>query len=278
MRVLAFALPLCLLAATVQAQTVDIDFESAVEGIELSGNAEVRSEGGNPGGYLSVTDALNGQRGDIFFPDLSGNGVGRLVFSGRTGGANAAHHIDNISVTERADGFAIGADLRVGGGTDRPADGFSFNFARPNDPVFSGGEFAASPGGEANLPEEGTQTGLAIGFDEWDSGGGDVVGMSIRVDNELVEQIAFPTLNGAVDDITSLQTGPAAVDASELGWARLEIDVTGAMDGNFVGSTVQISYKGSEVFNNVIVPEPASASLLGLGSLMGLGLLRRRHK
>ena len=201
-----------------------------------------------------------------------------LSFPAEPGGANAAHHIDNLMVEERADGFSIGADLRVGGGTDRPADGFGFNFARPSDPVFSGGEFAASPGGEANLPEEGTQTGLAIGFDEWDSGGGDVVGMSIRIDNELVTQIPFDTLNGELSDITSLQTGPigpgGAGDISALGWARLEIDVTGAAGGDFVGSNVAISYKGSEVFN-AMVPEPTSMTLIGLGSL-AFGLFRRR--
>ena len=66
MRVLAFLLPICMITATVSAQTVSVDFESAVEGLELSGDAEVRAEGGNPNGYLSVTDAANGQRGTIF--------------------------------------------------------------------------------------------------------------------------------------------------------------------------------------------------------------------
>ena len=61
-------------------------------------------------------------------------------------------------------GFRFDADVRIGAGTDRPADGFSLNYARGNDPVIvnnDGSGFASSPGGEANLPEEGTQTGLS---------------------------------------------------------------------------------------------------------------------
>ena len=297
-------LAVAMLCPAVNAQTTSLDFDGAPlpAGIVMLGDAEIRSAGGNPatGGYLKVTDAANGQRGTVIFPDLSGNGLGQLIFSGRTGGANAAHHIDNILVEERADGFSIGADLRVGGGTDRPADGFSFNFARPSDPVLqvdaggNRGAFAASPAGETNLPEEGTQTGLAIGFDEWQSGPADpnatatncgdfvafdCIGMSIRIDNELFAQIAFPTLNGELGDITSLQTGPRVRGGGldGLGWSRLDIDVTGASGGNFLGSNVAISYKGTQVFNQVI-PEPASISLLGLGGLFGVGALRRRRQ
>ncbi len=50
--------------------------------------------------------------------------------------------------------------------------------------------------GENNLPEEGSQTGLGIGFDAWVSGGQDIVGISVRVDGEMVEQVAAGTLNG----------------------------------------------------------------------------------
>ncbi len=211
------------------AEDLDLDFDT--EPPQFFGDAQRRNEGGNPGGYVSVTDALNGQRGAIIFPPVD------------TGGA-----------------FSIGADLRVGGGTDRPADGFSFNFARPDDPVLDDGEdWASSPTGEGNLPEEGTTTGLAIGFDEWFSGGDDVVGMSVRIDNELVAQIEFPTLNGALDDLTSLQTGPLVDDGADpldhLGWARLEI----SLDAD---SKLRITYKGLEVFNEVVAYEAGVGQLV----------------
>lgn len=262
--------------------SLDLDFNTdpADLGVQFTGNSEWRTTGGvDDSGYLKVTDAANGERGAIVFPDLENGAV----------------------VT----GFTITADLRVGGGTDRPADGFSFNFARPSDPVFQdpiGEGWAASPGGEENLPEEGTTTGLGIGFDEWDSGGGDVVGMSVRVDNELVSQIELPTLNGALDDVTSLQTGPNTDGVAGLGWAPLEITLS-------TDKNLSISYKGNEVFNAPVdfaasagqlvfggrtggansnhhidnisvttVPEPGSLliALTGLCALLGLQIRRRR--
>ena len=258
---------------------VCLDFESALPaGTLVFGDTAAREMGGNGGGgYLSVTDAANGQRGGIVFPALGGS-ENQLVFGGRTGGANGNHHIDNIEVNVDGNNFAIAADLRVGGGTDRPADGFSFNFARPSDPVLVDGQgYAASPGGEANLPEEGTTTGIAIGFDEWDSGSGDVVGLSVRVDGELVKQIEMPTLNGALDDITSLQTGPNDNGVDGLGWAKLEIEVTGdAAATSFIGKNLRIAYKGAEVFDAEIVPEPTSFTLVGMG-VLALALVRRRR-
>ena len=161
----------------------------------------------------------------------------------------------------------IKADLPVGGGTDRPADGFSFNLARPGDPVLDDGQGFAGWGTETDLPEEGTTTGLGIGFDEWDSGGGDVVGMSVRIDNTLVQQIALPTLNGTLEDITSLQTGPrgpaGAGDISVLGWAPFEIDLQ-------ADKTLKISWKNNVVFNGPIAIEPLAGQLVFGGRTGGV--------
>ncbi|MCP4194151.1 MAG: LamG domain-containing protein, partial [Planctomycetaceae bacterium] len=145
------------------------DFDSD-EGVAVYGDGEVRAEGGYAGGYLKVTDAANGQRGKVIVPD-SGLG-GQFVFGGRTGGANAAHHIDNLEASVADGRVDISALLRVGGGTDRPADGFSFNFVKPGDPTLAEDTNGwAGIGGEPNnLPEEGTTTGISIGFDEWQSG------------------------------------------------------------------------------------------------------------
>ena len=121
---------LCSLQVSGEEFVLDFETDPQDLNVEFFGNAEWRDEGGfEDTGYLSVTDALNGQRGAIVFPDLSNGG----------------------SLTS----FSIEADLRVGGGTARPADGFSFNFVRPNDPGLDDGEgWAASPTGEQNLPKK----------------------------------------------------------------------------------------------------------------------------
>lgn len=262
------------------------DFDANDEGATVFGDGEIRLDGGFEGGYLAVTDAANGQRGKVILPD-SGAG-GQFVFGGRTGGANAAHHIDNLEASVADGRVQISARLRVGGGTDRPADGFSFNFVRPGDPVIAEDTNGwAGIGGEPeNLPEEGTTTGISIGFDEWQSGpapanndeyagpgAADVVGMSLRVDGVIVGQADLPTLNGALDDPTSLQTGDRGPggpgDTSALGWAVLTIDAP--LDGANAGNTT-VTWKGQTVN---FVPEPGT-NVLALMSIACLGLLRRK--
>jgi len=186
--------------------------------------------------YIEITDNQEGQRGAIVFDDP-------------TGGLPIG-------------GFTIRADLRVGGGTGNPADGFSFNLVRPTDPLIGTGTgFAASPTGEGNLPEEGSTTGIAIGFDEWFSGGSDTIGMSIRLDNTILREIPLGTRNGTVDDITSLQTGPLGPqgesDDTLIGWAPIEITLD--------AGTLSISWKGNEVFSEFVnwTPSPGQIVLGG---------------
>ena len=227
------------LSAYAQYCIVDFDVNALPDETVLIGSAEVRAEGGDPGGYLKVTDAANGERSTIIFPDLTGD----------------------TPVTS----LNIKADLRVGGGTDSPADGFSFNLARPDDPVVTAGDgngFAAAPAGEQNLPEEGTQTGIGVGFDEWFSGDGDVIGLSVRVDNELVSQVELPTKNGALDDITSLQTGPNDDGINNLGWAPFEIDLNSA-------GQLKVSYKGNLYVDEQLDVEPFAGRLVFAGRTGG---------
>ena len=159
---LLMALAGCILAAcsssTVLAQGgVALDFSTNPEdrGVEFfaaeNGNPRWEQSGGvNNSGYLVVTDNGGGERGAIVFPDLS-DPPGSALSS-----------------------FQITADLRVGAGSADPADGFSFNLVRPDDPLLEdGNNYASSPANEANLPEEGSTTGLGIGFDEWQSGARD---------------------------------------------------------------------------------------------------------
>ena len=241
MRKVFAIMAVAVMASSVSAQQVIIDFDGNALPDEtvLIGSAEVRAEGGDPGGYLKVTDAANGERSTIIFPDLTGD----------------------TPVTS----LNIKADLRVGGGTDSPADGFSFNLARPDDPVVTAGDgngFAAAPAGEQNLPEEGTQTGIGVGFDEWFSGDGDVIGLSVRVDNELVSQVELPTKNGALDDITSLQTGPNDDGINNLGWAPFEIDLNSA-------GQLKVSYKGNLYVDEQLDVEPFAGRLVFAGRTGG---------
>ena len=97
-----------------QAQTVVIDTDfNDNPALNLFGVAQLTNAKGGVDGlddnYISITDNLNGQRGSIVFDDPTGG----------------------FPIT----GFKIRADLRVGGGTNSPADGFSFNLVRDNDPL-----------------------------------------------------------------------------------------------------------------------------------------------
>lgn len=217
---------------------VDFDGNPLPADAQLYGDAVVRAADGNPGGYLSLTDALNGQRSSVIFGEFAGD-----------------------PITD----FKLTVDVRDGAGTDRPADGFSFNLARPGDPVLGDGlnGWASSPsGGEANQPEEGTTTGLSIGFDEWQSGDMDVIGFSVRVDNVLVSQIELPTLNGAVDDVTSLQTGPNDQGLAGLGWAELAIMLS-------IDQVLTINWKGALIFSDMIAIAPIADGRLIFGSRTG---------
>jgi len=156
--------------------------------------------------------------------------------------------------------FTFEADLRVGNGTASPADGFSVNYCRANDPVLTGGAFATGQNCEANLPEEGTQTGIGIGLDAWDSGGTagalcnvinqsiglDVAAVTVRVDGTLVLQNACPTRNPTnPGDPTSIQTGPYDGTGSfeNLTWQHLKVELT-------ADSKLSVWWKGAQILTN----------------------------
>ena len=210
----------------------------------LRGTAKWRATGGqgedpSTSGYISITDALNGQSGKIVFDDFD---AGQVVA-----------------------GLKFDIDLRVGGGTSSPADGYSINYARSGDGSIDnegnpdGNDWASSPTGEGNLPEEGVKNGISVCIDEWFSGGADVIGITVRVDNDIVFNKPYATLNGNVDDRTSLQTGPQGRpvipdggdgipgNVNDHGWAHLSIAVD--PDG-----TVDVSYKGEKILDNFQTP------------------------
>jgi len=199
-------------------------------------------------------------------------------------------------------GFTFEADLRIGDGQPNPADGFSINYARANDPVLvalaagdlfpdmngkislNGGQFRDNGGaGDLSLMEEGTSTGLALGFDMWDSGNytvppaapaigqvlpgitHDGIGLDVTVDNVVQTTISMPngTTQGTSDehgnaltatdpnanngptDPTSLETGPHTGTGcgTNLSWVHLKV----TLDTNGV---INVFWKNHQLLTN----------------------------
>ena len=197
------------------------DFNNDPSGsVSFFGSAQwVPPGGANSTGFVSLTENVNFQSGAAVFKEIQPGGS--LV------------------------SFRASMNVQIGGGSWTPADGFSFSFARTNDPVLLDGQsFVFAPDESAPAPEEGTLTGLSIGFDTYNNGYGDVVGISVRVDGQLLGQYSLPTFNGAANDGSSLQTGPLSDDSSDpakfLSWAPLQVSL-------YADGTLDISYKGTFV-------------------------------
>ncbi len=197
-------------------------------------NAVWYPENGNPasGGYLSITDNIDSQTGIIVFDDFD----------------------DGLIVK----GFNFKVDLRIGNSSDspdfRPADGFSVNYARESDPVVQkviNGDIPVNADFASELPEAGTTTGIAVGFDTWAGNtlpdGPDIEGIIVRVDNVTVLRHPLPTRNGACDDPTSIQTGPVnpddPTDLSTLCWQTLEIDLN-------ENGVLNVFWKGTQILED----------------------------
>src|SRR5438552_8546005 len=245
-------LNLWLMAVGARAGSVVFDFNSdpSASGLlTLYGNANWISTGGAGAvtnasdGYLEITTSAAGQRGAIVFTDFD------------SGASIRAYTFD--------------ADVRIGYGTSSPADGFSINYVRTSDPVLTdianagnpasdGGIWATGPNCEANLPEEGTQTGISVGFDAWNSGGNppycneasqsigpDIIGIDVRVDGTLILQYPTPSLNGACNDPSSLQTGPrdGTGNPDILCWQHVKV----VLDTN---SLLSVYWKNTLILSN----------------------------
>jgi uncharacterized repeat protein (TIGR03806 family) len=233
--------------------------------LQLYGNANWHSSGGagastnGADGYIEVTPSAGNQRGAVVFADFDN---GQMIKA-----------------------FTFEADVRIGNGSTPPADGFSISYVRANDPVLadvaSGGNpatdnniWATGPNCEANLPEEGTQTGISVGFDAWYSGGTapycneadqsigpDIVGVDVRVDGTLVLQFPTLTLNGDCNDPTSIQTGPTDNTGTPDGlcWAHVKV----VLDTN---ALLNVFWKNTLILSNYqtsYLPSPGQLVFAG---------------
>jgi hypothetical protein len=259
---------------------------TGLPGFTFVGSAEWVSTGGvNNSGHIKLTDGT-GQSCAVLFPDFD---AGLVVAA-----------------------FTFECMIKAGDWYGNPpADGWSVNFARADDPIIPlieqqltnpgrGGRtdgWAGSQdngGTENNLPEEGTQTGIAIGFDTWGTGtapvGGsngpqDVRGISVRVDGRQFAQVPmpavlFPETHDYVNDETTLITGPFTcgpnpanpnfgnpdcgppAKGEKLNWVPLKVTV----DAN---GLVNVFWKGKRIVSDLQTPYFPSPGRILFGASTG---------
>jgi len=197
-----------------------------------SGGGTWKPTGGNPGGYVQLTDAVDSQAGAILLPDF-----------------------DNGKVIS---GFTVSMDVRVGAGTDLlPGEGWSINFVPALGEVVTNGvagpgwasDFSSTP--VPNLPERGSIQGLGVYALTFDHGGGDILGFNARY-NQVQFALGGWTLpptgpkvyNGACTNIYSLETGPTnSSGVAALCWANFTMTMHDA-------GLLDIYWKGSPVVTN----------------------------
>ncbi len=286
-----------------------------------TGSANWRTNGGaGPAGSTTNGPVQPGVTGDGFmqltFASLSCGPT--PTFSSGLSGCMLFDDFDHGLVVA---GFTLEADLRIGNGDPNPADGFSINYVRANDPILAalaagdtfadmnghvspnGGQFSDNGSGtDLSLMEEGATTGLAIGFDMWDSGGytippaspavglelpgltHDGIGMDIRVDGVMQTTLSMPngTTQATSDehgnaltatdtvgtrgatDWTSIETGPYDGTAcdSTLSWVHLKV----VLDTNDV---LNVWWKNHQILTNYQTTFFPSAGRLVLASRVG---------
>ncbi len=239
-------------ANSLQAGSAFYDFNTDPSSLmTLVGTAQWVPSGGtgsatnSSDGYLQITPNVNSSTGAILFNDFD-NGL--IV------GA-----------------FHISADLKVGDGSGTPADGFSINYVRANDPLIAalqGGNSGIDWGGydagdQGGYIEDGSATGLGIGFDAYSNAGDDPTGLYISVDDVIKTTILMPTLNGACTDATSIQTGPVGDGTgSSLCWAHLDVDLT-------TNGLLNVTWKGTVILTNFQTGYLPSAGRLVMGGRTG---------
>jgi hypothetical protein len=225
--------------------------------LQLFGNATWVQSGGvgsatnASDGYLSLTEAVNSENGDVIFSDF-----------------------DNGQVVKA---FSFTAMVKIGDGTGTPADGFSIAYVRANDPILTdptGGWSGIQDGlGVGGDPEEGTTTGISVGFDAYNNGSGDIAGLDIRVDGQLVLKYPMSTLNGTCTDATSIQTGPLDPNNPGTGDLLCWAPVSVVLDTN---ALLTVSYKNTVILSTNLGSSyfPSAGRLVMGGRTGGLNELQ----
>jgi hypothetical protein len=261
---------------------------------------------------------------------VSGDGYLQITFATATCGATPTAYTSGLSGCVLFDdfdkglviaGFTFEADLRIGDGDPNPADGFSINYARASDPVLvalaagdlfpdmngkislNGGQFRDNgSSGDLSLMEEGCSTGLALGFDMWDSGNytvppsspaiglaapgvtHDGIGLDVIVDDVVLSTLSMPNGttqgtsdqagnaltasdpngNNAATDPLSLETGPFTGTGcgTNLSWVHLKV----IMDTNGV---LNVFWKNKQLLTNYATTFFPSPGRLILASRVG---------
>lgn len=188
----------------------DFDFNNGfppAEGI-LAGTAVIDYIGVGGSGGLVLTDALNDQSGSFVADFPSPN-------------------------TEIMD-FTLTFQALVGGGTEPPADGFSFVLG----PDIPDGPFG----------EDGAGSGLIVSFDIYDNGGGEAPAIDVVFNSTVIASRKLP--------IDALRTGDVFKQVS------VRFNRTGTLD---------LIYGDTAVFANLSLPlvEPFVASRFGFGARTG---------
>jgi hypothetical protein len=166
-------------------------------------------------GVLLLTDAVNDQNGSFLIEDMH---AGAPVY-----------------------GIGARFDLRMGGGSETPADGFCFSF----------GTDLPDTGGQV---EDGVGTGLSLTADVYNNGAGEAPSFTLRYGGAVVADRKVP--------LSAMQTGD--------GYADVIIRLTA--DG-----LIDFAWNGTVIFDRVAVPGFSSISSGRIGLYARTGGLNEIH-
>jgi hypothetical protein len=192
----------------------DTDPSSA---LVMNGSAKWVPSGGVGGtGYISLTDAALDQQGTIHVPEFRGAAA--------------------------VAGFVATFQVRIGGGSHPPADGFSFNLADvPLDTI---------------VGEEGSATGLAISFDTWDNGGDDTApAIEVTVNGQVVASAYMAPIGGLARYNGRPHPGPTVKDpltGADLNMRTGNLFVPVRIE--WLNGWFTLTYQGVEIFQGIPLP------------------------